>query len=296
MKKDMWVSKLKKKAMAIIIILACVLLTPLTTLAIGFDTDTVYGSVVIIFSGNAMGSGFAVGEHCIITNAHVINDESSVFVMTYNGDKARAKVESIDSQIDIAVLSVSEVSFDSLIAANLDECKVGDDVYTVGAPNAMAYTLTKGIISAKSRKIGGQSFLQTDAAINTGNSGGPLLTDSGEVLGVNTLKISDTEGIGLAIPITDVYAFLAKNNILADSDGAVIEVFENEIPSENSEEDTSSQQKQFRDSNFILLILLFCSGVINIIFVVLWAYSKSKSRIRKPDPSERADFDIDILD
>ncbi|MDD4493066.1 MAG: trypsin-like peptidase domain-containing protein [Eubacteriales bacterium] len=287
---------MKRTAIAIILTLACVLLTPLSVFAIGFDTDEVYNSVVVIFSGNVVGSGFAIGEHCIITNAHVIDDETSVLVTTYSGEKARAKVESLDSKIDIAVLSVSSIDFAPLASANIDECKVGEDVYTIGAPNAMAYTLTRGILSAKDRKVGGRSYLQTDAAINTGNSGGPLLTTDGKVIGVNTLKITDNEGIGLAIPITDVYSFLASEEIPVDNDGTVDEVFANEPPTETTPQNTDTSQKQTETANLLLVVLLCCSVAINILFVVLWVYSKNKSRTRKADPTERTDFEIDILE
>ena len=91
--------------------------------------------------------------------------------------------------------------------------KTGDDIYAIGAPKGMAYTLTKGGVSAKERMIGNKSYIQIDAAINEGNSGGPLLNDAGQVLGMNTLKMSDSEGIGLAIPVNRICEYLKSLGI-----------------------------------------------------------------------------------
>lgn len=101
-------------------------------------------------------------------------------------------VVAMDTTIDIAVLATNETTFTPLQTAGLSELNLGDDVYAIGAPNSLSYTLTKGVISSKERKVGSQSFIQTDAAINTGNSGGPLLNDAGKVIGVNSYKICFT--------------------------------------------------------------------------------------------------------
>jgi serine protease Do len=287
---------MKKTIAAIAFVLACLLLASAPAFAIGFDTEEVYNSVVVVYSGKAMGSGFAIGGQCLITNAHVIDNEDSVYVTTYSGERVKVRVELLDARLDIAVLSTAGLVFAPLAAADLEECKVGDDVYTIGAPNSMAYTLTKGILSAKDRKVYGRLYLQTDAAINTGNSGGPLLTDNGRVLGMNTLKMSDSEGIGLAIPITDVYSFLEGEDISVDGNGAVDEVFAGEPPAQTAPPERESTPPETIAANRFLVALLSCSVVVNIIFAVLLAYPKRRKRAGKADPTERTDFEIDLLE
>ncbi len=97
--------------------------------------------------------------------------------------------------------------------------KTGDDIYAIGAPKGMAYTLTKGSVSAKERMIGKDPCIQIDAPINQGNSGDPLLNDAGEVLGMNTMKMSDSEGIGLAIPISRICDYLSSIGIALSNSG-----------------------------------------------------------------------------
>lgn len=180
---------------------------PAYVFATGFDVEKIYPSVVIVYSGKSVGSGFAVDRHRIITNAHVI-ETTDVVVQTYAGDRYSASIEALSSDLDIAILSVAATSFVALIPAYLDAVTIGDDVYAIGAPNAMTYTLTRGIVSAK-REVDGIYYVQTDAAINKGNSGGPLINHRGEVIGVNTLKISDSEGISFALPIKTIYDYIS---------------------------------------------------------------------------------------
>ena len=183
--------------LSLIMVMAVLLASTLSVSAIGFEAETVYESVFVIYSGNSLGSGFAVGENCIVTNAHVIGNEENITVITYGGAEHKATVLGINVYEDIAVLIVEDAVFPYLTIADTSTMKTGDDIYAIGAPKGMAYTLTKGGISAKERMIGNRAYIQIDAAINEGNSGGPLLNDAGQVLGMNTLKMSDTEGIGL---------------------------------------------------------------------------------------------------
>ena len=188
-----------KVLLSLIIVVAVLFASTLSVSAIGFEAETAYESVFVIYSGNSLGSGFAVGENCVVTNAHVIDNPRNITVETYGGTKYKASVLGINEQQDIAVLIVQDAQFPYLDIADLSTMKTGDDIYAIGAPHGMAYTLTKGGISAKERMVGNQSYIQIDAPINQGNSGGPLLNDDGQVLGMNTLKMSDSEGIGLAI-------------------------------------------------------------------------------------------------
>lgn len=270
--------------------------------ALGFDAEKTYNSVFVIESGSSLGSGFAIGENCIITNAHVIADQNSVIVSTYGGDRFSAEIYCIDSNLDIAVLCVR---YKALLTPlqSCDDITVGDEVYAIGAPNSMAYTLTKGVVSSKDRKTNTQSYIQTDAAINSGNSGGPLLNDSGQIIGVNSYKMSNSEGIGLAIPIKSVISYLNENSIDTDEHGVVKGKIE--IQSHNDNQNTNDsdnnrssteQQKENNIKDLALYIALGISIAVNISMTMVLVFQNRKNIDMKIDPSERTDFDIDILE
>ena len=104
--------------------------------AIGFEAETIYESVFVIYSGNSMGSGFAVGENCIVTNAHVIGSKRQITVATYGGAEYRASLLGMDEKEDIAVWIVKDAAFPFLRIADLTTMKTGDDIYAIGAPKS----------------------------------------------------------------------------------------------------------------------------------------------------------------
>lgn len=150
----------------------------------------------------------------IVTNQHVIEGGTKVMVSLPNGKKVVAKVVGQDSKTDIAVLKVEEKDLPVAKFGDSNTMRVGDSVIAIGNPlgEEFAGSVTSGIVSAKEREMSlnenGVSrtykVMQTDASINPGSSGGALLNSSGEVIGINTLKISSAEGMGFAIPINDV--------------------------------------------------------------------------------------------
>ena len=178
-----------KMLLLLMVVTAVLLATSLPAFAIGFVAEEVYESVFVVYSGNSLGSGFAIGKECIVTNAHVIENINDVTIKTYSGKEHRAFVIGIDEAKDIAVLGVDGIEFPYLSVADPSTIKTGDDIYAIGAPKSMAYTLTKGVISAQNREIGGNKYIQIDAAINQGNSGGPLLNDAGQVLGMTKTQV-----------------------------------------------------------------------------------------------------------
>ena len=293
---------------SLIIVVAVLFASTLSVGAIGFEAERIYESVFVIYSGNSLGSGFAVGENCIVTNAHVIVDPYSVIVETYGGTKYRASVLEINEQQDIAVLIVHDARFPYLEIIDLSTMKTGDDIYAIGAPNGMAYTLTKGGISAKERIVGNQSYIQIDAPINQGNSGGPLLNDAGQVLGMNTFKISDSEGIGLAIPISRVCEYLKFLGIELNTNGNVtnsVEIPEVTKPSEDRP-DSNTESKEPSDDRdnelstpaimYLVVVVAVLSLTANVVLAVFLINEKKKWTLMYHDPSERTDFDIDILE
>lgn len=264
--------------------------------AIGFSAEDVYESVFVIETDIAVGSGFAVSEKEVVTNAHVISNARMIRVITYSGDSLPASVVAYDEDLDLAVLYVADGSFSALPVASLDATRVGDDVYAIGAPKSMAYTLTKGIISSKDRVIRGRQYIQIDAAVNEGNSGGPLLDANGNVLGVITLKLADAEGIGLAIPITVVSDWMSGVDTplpALDSNPDAIRESAGDSPSTAVESIPYYSQGAER-VNAALVIALSISVLINIAFVVFFALSRKKSKPIPNHSPDRMDFEIEF--
>lgn len=297
--------KLRKALLSIICVAAVLLAFSLSASAIGFTAEEKYNSVFVVTSGNALGSGFAIGENCIVTNAHVLDNPNKIVLTTYAGETHTAYLVGYDQDKDIAILGVDNIKFTPLKMADYNKLNTGDDVYAIGAPKSMAYTLTKGVISAKEREVGNYKYIQTDAAINEGNSGGPLLNDEGNVIGINTLKMSNSEGIGLAIPMTAVSEFLKSLNIGLNEDGSVsapVTVPETNQENEETKNPTIPGHNDLQGAaitpllTIALLVGLSVSVAGNIVLGILLVFQKKKNLILKYDPRERTDFDIDILE
>ena len=171
--------------------------------------------------GMAQGSGFVItADGYVVTNNHVVENGKEVQVTFQNGDEYDATVIGTDPKTDLALLKIkSDKSFRAVKLAD-GEAKVGDWVMAVGNPFGLGGTVTAGIISARGRDIGNgpyDDFLQIDASINKGNSGGPAFNLNGEVVGVNTAIFSPSGGsvgIGFAIPaaiVKDVVDSLKSN-------------------------------------------------------------------------------------
>lgn len=187
-------------------------------------------------TATATGSGIIISEDgYIVTNNHVIDtsssssysyydisDATSVKVKLYGSDETYdAEIIGKDSQTDIAVLKIDKIDLTAAEFADSDQAVVGEFVMAVGSPLGLDTTVTTGIISAVNREVesDGTKYvcIQTDAAINSGNSGGALVNSDGKVIGINTLKLSGSgvEGIGFAIPINstlDVISQLKDHN------------------------------------------------------------------------------------
>ena len=156
----------------------------------------------------ALGSGFIIdSKGVVVTNNHVIQGAEDILVRV-NGDKEyEATVIGADPLSDIAVLQIkSKEKFASVKFGNSDEARIGDWVIAIGNPYGLGGTVTSGIISARNRSIGiarYEDYIQTDASINQGNSGGPLFDMEGNVIGINTAIFSQSGGsigIGFSIP------------------------------------------------------------------------------------------------
>ena len=155
----------------------------------------------------ALGSGFIIDEKgVVVTNNHVIQDADDIIVKVNGDQEYKAKVLGADPLMDIAVLQLdTEDKFKPVGFGDSDKARIGDWVLAIGNPFGLGGTVTAGIISARNRSIGlsrYEDFIQTDASINSGNSGGPLFDMEGNVIGINTaiLGRNGSIGIGFSIP------------------------------------------------------------------------------------------------
>ena len=156
----------------------------------------------------SIGSGFIVTEDgLILTNAHVVRDARRVMVKLADRREFDAKVLGVDPMTDIAVLKIDARNLPTVRVGDADQLEVGDHVLAIGQPYGFEESASAGIVSAKGRSLPGESyvpFIQTDVAVNPGNSGGPLFDSSGAVVGINSQIYSNTggyAGVSFAIPI-----------------------------------------------------------------------------------------------
>ena len=199
--------------------------------SISSSVDKVYGSTVVVIASSkgkqiSTGTGFIYkknnGKAYIMTNNHVIDGADSVEVeFNDKSDRIDAEIVGGDTYADIAVLTIKDDDYTVVEMGEVDSLKLGDTIFTVGSPMGVNYkgTVTKGILSGKERMVevnlsGTTSdyymkVLQLDAAVNPGNSGGPLCDVSGKVIGIISLKIvqDEVEGMGFAIPIEDAVKY-----------------------------------------------------------------------------------------
>ncbi len=171
--------------------------------------------------GESVGSGVCVASGgYILTNSHVISDADTITLHLSDSTTTPARVVYNDSVLDFAILKSSR-GMPYLSLADSDDIEVGEDILAVGTPLSLTltHTFTKGIVSAVNRtlKVSStegsgymQNLIQHDASLNPGNSGGPLINSRGEVVGINTLKISGGEGIGFAIPTKSFRSLLSN--------------------------------------------------------------------------------------
>lgn len=185
---------------------------------VGISTEVTYSNFFGMTSSSAVGgTGFIVSQNgYIVTNYHVVEyayeGKRSVSVMLHDGTRYDASIIGVDESSDVAVLKIDAANLTPVTIGDSDALSVGDDIYAVGNPlGELDFSMSSGHVSALNRLITTEAnteainMFQVDAAVNSGNSGGPAYNARGEVVGVVTAKYSDTgvEGIGFAIPIND---------------------------------------------------------------------------------------------
>ena len=185
-----------------------------------------------------LGTGIIISENgYILSNAHVTGEKySKSYITLENGQTYEGKVMWSDESLDLSITKIEAKNLSYAKLGDSSKIRVGETVYAIGNPIGFEFrrTVTSGIISAKNRSIkieeeNKQTYMsdliQTDATINPGNSGGPLITPNGEVIGINTVKISTAEGIGFAIPINVVKTIIESYRQTGTYEQATIGIY-----------------------------------------------------------------------
>ncbi len=192
------------------------------------NIDRCAPAVVLVRTPVALGTGFVVHPSgYVITNDHVVAGETRISVTAFRREGqeltkricGKVRIVATNPHADLALLAVEEGTgtFQSLPIGDSNDLQEGQTVFAIGNPLGLEWTVSEGIVSKKSRALGGSVYIQTTAAISPGNSGGPLLNLRGEVVGVTNMKITDAsaEGLGFAIPAVLLKDFLRNRGAFA---------------------------------------------------------------------------------
>ncbi|MCK4552855.1 trypsin-like peptidase domain-containing protein [Candidatus Pacearchaeota archaeon] len=158
-------------------------------------------SVVTIRTDISQGTGFIIDQQgYIVTNYHVMENAKSAGIFTYDSETYSVNLIGYNSNFDIALLKISG-NFEKLKLADSDDVQIGEKVIAIGNPLGLQFSVSEGIVSAVHRPgpSGINAYIQTDAALNPGNSGGPLINKQGKVIGINNFKIGGGESLGFAL-------------------------------------------------------------------------------------------------
>lgn len=179
--------------------------------------------ITVTFEERISGSAFLIStDGYIVSNAHVVKSKKGTAQFS-SGESEDVELVLMDPEKDFALLKVSSKNdYPFLRLGDSNLCREGDSVIAIGSPFTLQSTFTKGIVSAKDRKLPGRavSFIQTDAAVNPGNSGGPLINGQGEVVGINTWVVNKglAEGLNFAVAINDVKSLIDRGRALSEEE------------------------------------------------------------------------------
>jgi S1-C subfamily serine protease len=158
-------------------------------------------SVVSVSTDKSIGSGFVINGGYVVTNYHILDGASKITVRTNDDKSFLGELAGFDKTRDVALIRVDTNSLNAIKLGNSNNLKIGEKIIAIGNPLGLSFSASEGIISALDRvgPNGLTEYIQTDVSLNPGNSGGPLINQEGEVVGMNNFKISDTEGLGFAL-------------------------------------------------------------------------------------------------
>jgi S1-C subfamily serine protease len=157
---------------------------------------------VAVRADQSYGAGVAVDRAgLVLTNLHVVDAAKAITVTPFGADPISAEVLDIDRELDIALLRLPSPLPNAASMGRSDTLGVGDEVMAVGSPRKMYFSVSRGLVSFPNRFLDGVEYIQTDLPINVGNSGGPLVDDEGDVVGIVSFILRDSQGISFALPI-----------------------------------------------------------------------------------------------
>jgi len=173
-------------------------------------------AVVTITAGDKSGAGFIVSpDGYILTNNHVVeeSDEASLKVKLQNDEELPATIAHSAIEGDLCVLKIERTNLPVVQFASSQNLTSGQDVAAIGAPLGLEHSVTRGVVSALAREIEGLTYIQIDAALNEGNSGGPVINEQGQVIGVAVKMATEAQSVGFAIPSDAVMQFMQANGL-----------------------------------------------------------------------------------
>ena len=176
--------------------------------------ERVTDSVLTVKADKRIGAGFIVSpEGYALTSAHVVGDADQVSVTLADGSELAARVQTRDEARDLALLRVDQRNLPAVQFTSSKGLKQGVEVVALGVPLGLAGSVTEGVVSAVDRQIKDKTYLQIDAALNEGNSGGPVIEEEGRVIGVATAVMQQAENVGFATPSDEVLGFLREARV-----------------------------------------------------------------------------------
>ena len=199
-----------------VVLLACWL----TPLAGGVKADNVFATtsegVACLVSesktGQSIGSAFFIAPNVLATARHQVAGSDKTKVLLANGRSIPGRVIAMDPDHDLALVAI-HVAGPAVLKLGLEAPRLGDPVFTIGCPMGLSHTLTRGVVSRKNTVIDGKSLIQADLSINLGNSGGPLVNQRGEVIGIVHGHIKKVNGINFAIPSRQLLDLMRKHHL-----------------------------------------------------------------------------------
>jgi hypothetical protein len=204
-------------------------------------------AVVLVEAAGGRGSGFFVAPDTLLTNVHVVGRNSSVTIRRSSGATTAARVEMTASDVDIAVLKISpsDAAQPILTLGSTADARIGQEVFAIGsALGLLENTLTRGIVSGV-RQTGTATLVQTDAAVNPGNSGGPLIDRTGKVVGIITMGFTERQGLNFAVAVDHARAVLGGSRPSAQRTAAQgVPEIRSLAPALDSESDQSRSEGQ----------------------------------------------------
>ena len=226
-------------------------------------------AVISVTAGQqVVGSGFVVNpDGSIITCAHVVEGISQLEVKFGDDYKAAAKVVHRDKGLDLALLQTEATNLPA-VRFTLEPVKSGNEVFALGSPLGMESTFSKGIVGNPARKVDKQLYIQASISVNPGNSGGPLLNSSGQVVGVISMKVKDAEGMAFAIPSLRVVDYLQEQGVTVELVGREAHSPANKVDPKKAIPSTGKPNSTL----FWPAILVIITGVviISIAFIGVW--------------------------